>query len=264
MENQDYYQVLGIDKDADPKEIKIAYRKLAFQYHPDRNHGKSEAAARMKQVNEAYAVLSDKDKRRRYDALGRQYGDAAHSRFRQRYSEQDIFRGSDIHQVFEEMARSFGFRGVDEIFKEFYGPGYRQFDFKGPGITGGGFFFFGGLGRGPRGLVSGGLGKLAKMLLGKMGAGELPEKGEDLQDVIHLGPDQATNGGPYAYFLREKSKKLVVKIPPGIKDRQKIRLAGMGRAGKWGGDHGDLYLEVRIRAPILERIKRLIGKSRSI
>ena len=263
MEKQDYYQVLGIDKGADPKRIKNAYRKLAFEYHPDRNLGKPEAAARMKHVNEAYAVLSDPDKRRRYDALGRQFGDTAHSRFRESYSEQDIFKGSDIHQVFEEMARSFGFRGVDEIFKEFYGPGYRKFDFKGRGGSGGGFFFFGGFGRGPRGLFSGGLEKLTKLLMGKMGAGQLPEKGEDLQDVIHLGPDLAANGGPYAYFHRAKSKKLVVKIPPGIKNRQKIRLSGMGNAGKWGGVQGDLYLEVRIKTPILDRLKRLIGKKDS-
>jgi len=171
MEQQDYYQQLNIEKNAGQKQIKEAYRKLAFEYHPDRNQGNPNAANEMKAINEAYAVLSDGSKRRQYDEMKQRFGSSAHTRFRSSYSEKDIFSGSDIHQIFEEMARSFGVRGFDEIFREFYGPGYRSFEFRKKGLFGRGFFFFGGFGGG------GGLGKLSKFLLGKMGVEQMPEKG---------------------------------------------------------------------------------------
>ena len=105
MSNNNYYKELNVQRDASDQKIKAAYRKLAFEFHPDRN--KSETAAeRMKAVNEAYAVLSDPAKRQQYDMLYQQYGDGARSQFRQNYSDQDIFNGSDIQQIFEEMARA--------------------------------------------------------------------------------------------------------------------------------------------------------------
>ena len=127
MEQKDYYEALGIDKSATAKEIKEAYRRLAFQYHPDKNPGDPAAVERMKGINEAYAVLSDPVKKERYDSLKDSYGDSAYNRFRQGYSEQDIFRDSDINQVFEEFSRSFGFRNFEDVFREVYGPGYRTF-----------------------------------------------------------------------------------------------------------------------------------------
>jgi len=148
MEQNDYYQILGLDKDASQKQIKEAYRKLAFKYHPDRNKEHPETAEKMKRVNEAYAVLSDTEKRGEYDMLRQQLGSSAYSQFRTNYSEQDIFSGSDINQIFEEMARAFGFRHYDEIFRQFYGQGYRTFEFKKPGFTVSGFVFSRGLGRG--------------------------------------------------------------------------------------------------------------------
>ena len=121
MTQKDYYQILSVNKNAASKEIKEAYRKLAFKYHPDRNKENGEAAEKMKIVNEAYAVLSSPEKRREYDALRQQFGSDAYSRFRNNYSQQDIFSGSDINHIFEEMAKAFGLRGSNEIFKEFYG-----------------------------------------------------------------------------------------------------------------------------------------------
>ena len=82
----------------------------------------------MKQINEAYAVLSNAEKRSEYDRMRQQYGSAAYQQFRQGYSEQDIFSGSDVNQILEQMARAFGLRGFDEIFKEFYGKGYRHYE----------------------------------------------------------------------------------------------------------------------------------------
>lgn len=263
MKPVDYYQVLAVDQKADPKQIKESYRELAFKHHPDRNKKHPESAEKMKRINEAYAVLSDPQKRRDYDALRQQYGSSAYSRFRKNYSEHDIFSGSDIHHIFEEMAKSFGFRNFDEIFKEFYGPGYRTFEFKKPGFTAGGFVFFGRFGRGsrrqPQLPLKGTLGKLSRYLFKQISGVDMPEKGADINDVIHLDPQKARKGGPYAYFFKKKSKKLVVKIPPGVKDGQKIRLAGMGEDGTGGAGPGDLYLKVKIKKPLLQKMKKLIG-----
>ena len=261
MDNQEYYQLLGVEKSADPKTIKESYRKLAFKFHPDRNKGDEEAASRMKAINEAYAVLSDEKKRREYDTLKQQYGSSAYSHFRQNYSEQDIFNGSDINQVFEEMARSFGFRGFDEIFKEFYGQG-RSFKVDRPGFSGRGYVFFGGFGRGGGKPMIGNLGKFSKYLLGKMGVEQLSAKGEDMHDVIELSPTHAQIGGPYAYYHKKRAKKLVVKVPPGVRDGQKIRLAGMGKTGKGGGTPGDIYLKIHIRKPLIEKLKGMIRRSK--
>ena len=121
MAQQDYYRMLGVDRSADSKKIKEAYRELAFKYHPDRNEKNPDSAEMMKQINEAYAVLSNVEKRRTYDSMRNRFGENAYGQFRNTYTEQDIFNGSDVHQIFEEMARSFGLRGVDGIFKDFYG-----------------------------------------------------------------------------------------------------------------------------------------------
>ena len=101
MEQKDYYKILGLDKDVGQKQIKEAYRKRAFKYHPDRNKEHPESAEKMKRINEAYAVLSQPEKRREYDMLRHQFGSSAYSQLRKNYSEQDIFTGSDINQIFE-------------------------------------------------------------------------------------------------------------------------------------------------------------------
>ncbi len=255
MEQKDYYQILGLDKDAGQKQIKQAYRKLAFKYHPDRNKEHPETAEKMKRVNEAYAVLSDPKKRGEYDMLRQRFGSSAYSQFRNNYSEQDIFSGSDINQIFEEMARSFGFRRYDEIFREFYGQGYQTFEFKRPGFTASGFVFSRGLKKSP-------FGKLYQYAFKKIAGVELPENGADINDIIHLDPLMTQQGGPYAYFLRKKSKKLVVNIPPGVREGQRIRLAGMGEDGKGGGKPGDLYLKVYIKKPLALKIKNFISHLR--
>ena len=265
MDSKDYYRILGIETDAGSDKIKAAYRELAFQYHPDRNEKNPDASEKMKQLNEAYAVLSNPMKRREYDSLRQQYGSAAYQRFRQGYSQQDIFNGSDVHQVFEEMAKSFGFRGYEDIFKEFYGNGYRTFKFKGPGVVMGGFVFSGSFGRGKnrQGQLpgSGGLfGKLIQNFFQKAIGMKPMEKGKDIHEVIQLDEASARQGGPYAYFHKNQSKKLVVTLPRGVRAGQKIRLTGMGEAGKGGGEPGDLYLKIHIKRPLLERIKGYITK----
>jgi DnaJ-class molecular chaperone len=259
MSQEDYYQVLGVDQNASKTKIKEAYRQLAFKYHPDRNRESAAAAEKMKKINEAYAVLSNSAKKNDYDKLKSQFGSSAYTHFRNNYSEQDIFSGSDINHIFEEMARSFGFRGSNEIFKEFYGRGYQRFEFKNPGGQSGRFIFRHFSKAGNQGQVhspmEGSFGKLLRFVLQKAGGIQFPQDGADIDENLYLAPQQASQGGPFAYYLRRESKKLVVKIPAGIREGQRIRLAGMGGKGKAGGKPGDLYLKVHIRKPLLKSIK---------
>ncbi len=259
MSPDDYYQVLGVDKTASKTQIKEAYRQLAFKYHPDRNKADPAAADKMKRINEAYAVLSDPAKKSKYDNFKSQFGSSAYSHFRNTYSEQDIFSGSDIHHIFEEMARSFGFRSSNEIFKEFYGKGYQRFEFKGPGGQTRRYVFGSPPRTGNRQQFQfpsqGHLAKIIRMVLQKFGGIQLPEDGADIDEDLYLAPHQAMQGGPYAYYLRRHGKKLVVNIPAGIRAGKRIRLAGMGEKGKAGGKPGDLFLRVHIRKPLLKSIK---------
>ncbi|GAB6907550.1 Heat shock protein DnaJ domain protein [Desulfosarcina cetonica] len=100
MSQQDYYKILGVSKDATDSEIKKAYRKLAMKYHPDHSKGDKNAEEMFKKVSEAYAVLSDKEKRQQYDTFGS-------TGFHQRYSQEDIFRNVDLGDILKE----FGFGG---------------------------------------------------------------------------------------------------------------------------------------------------------
>jgi DnaJ-class molecular chaperone len=271
MNQKDYYQILGVDRDTPQQKIREAYRKLAFQYHPDQNKDNPSAVEKMKEINEAYAVLSDSNKKEKYDTFALEYGPSAYDRFKQSYSEQDIFRGSDINQVFEEMTRSFGFRNFEEVFRESYGQGYRTFEFRRPGVFGRGFIFYGpGFGRrqkkvdrseGPTSppIQFGFLGKLIQYAVKTtLGIGSY-EKGKNWEEVITLDPQLALEGGKIKYLHRRKSKELVIAIPSGIKEGQKIRLKGMGAEGKNGGEPGDLYLKVQIRRPFSNRIKELLS-----
>lgn len=266
INQKDYYQILGIEKGASPKKIKEAYRKLAFQYHPDRNKENPSAVEKMKEINEAYAVLSDPKKKNDYDRFHEQYGPNGYDRFKKSYSEQDIFRGSDINQIFEEMARAFGFRGFEEIFRESYGQRYQSFEFRRPGVFGKGFIFFGpGSGRsGQQGIPTsseifpGFLGKLTRYFLKKTFGIREPARGKDLLDTIYLNSRQAMEGAKGKYVHRKRSKELLITIPPGVKENQKIRLKGMGEPGKEGGEPGDLYLKVKIKTPLLEKVRSLL------
>ena len=108
----DYYAVLGLEKTAGAEQIKKAYRKLALKYHPDKNPDDKKAEERFKEITEAYAVLSDPEKKQQYD----QFGDAA---FHQRFSQEDIFRGADLGSIFREFG--VGGRGGDDIFSQIFG-----------------------------------------------------------------------------------------------------------------------------------------------
>ncbi len=267
MTRKDYYQILGVPENASQKQIKEAFRRLALEHHPDRNRDAPASAERMKAVNEAYAVLSNPRRRAEYDTLRQQFGETAYTHFRSSHSEQDLFRGSDINQIFEELARSFGLRGVDEIFKDVYGPGYRSFEFRRPGMFGRGFIFVSGFG-GPRRqapgdppLEGGGpLGRLSQRMRSRIAAMAPAARGRDIRDTLSLPADLARQGGAWAYHHKPRHKKLVVRIPAGVREGQQIRLAGMGMEGRGGGPPGDLLLKVVLRRSLAERIKGFLGR----
>jgi curved DNA-binding protein len=214
MAVRDYYDILGVSKNASDEELKRAYRKLAMKYHPDRNPNKKEAEDRFKELNEAYAVLSDKEKRRQYDMYGAEG-------FRQRFSQEDIFRGFNFEDIFSNL---FGRRARRET-----------------GFGGGGTFDFADL--------FGGTGGYQDM-------GRMPQKGHDMVYEWPISLEDAAFGGERTVSIpRDKRvEQISVKIPPGIPSGKKLRVAGKGMPGKNGGNPGDLYLQIAVRShPIFTR-----------
>jgi curved DNA-binding protein len=265
VEQKDYYETLGLTSNADVKQIRDAYRRLALMHHPDRNRNNPESAERMKAINEAYAVLSDPVKRREYDTFRLNYGSSAYDRYRQTHTDQDIFKGSDIQQIFEELSRAFGYRSFEDIFRDVYGTGYRYFEFRRPGVLGrvvmGGFGGGQATGKAPPFVTY--LNKLLRYGLKKKWGIELPERGKDIRDSILISAGQAGPGSKVNYTCRKTGRKLTVNIPVNIRAGQQLRLKGMGEAGRGGGKAGDLYLTVNIRNPLMQQAKDVIDTIRS-
>ncbi|HAR95424.1 MAG TPA: molecular chaperone DnaJ [Deltaproteobacteria bacterium] len=272
MGDKDYYQVLGLERSASGASIKDAYRKLAFEYHPDRNSGDPTAVERMKEINEAYAVLSDPMKRQRYDSLRREFGSSAYDRFRQGYSDQDIFRGSDINQIFEEMARAFGFRSFDEVFRDSYGSTYRTYQFSRPGVFGK-FIIMrpgqhqtsgrtqGEVGQDVGSIGTGLLGRLAssavRYLIRSMLGASGGTQSADRKGSIDILPQQAEMGGKVRYTDPDTMRQVTISVPAGVTEGQVLRLKGMG-AEDPSGHRGDLYLCVHVKRSLVHRLKSLL------
>jgi len=265
MEQKDYYDILELTNDATHKQVRDAYRRLALLHHPDRNKDNPEAAERMKAINESYAVLSDPQKRREYDTLRTTYGSSAYGQFRQTHTDQDIFKGSDIQQIFEELSRAFGYRSFEDIFRQSYGAGYRTFEFKQPGAFGRVFVGSsgGGQGAGKSTPLAGYLEKLIRYGLKKKWGIELPEKGKDIQDSLVLSPDQARLGGKIQYSGGKTARELFVTIPPNTGAGQQLRLKGMGEPGRAGAEAGELYLTINVRSPLIQKAKDIIATIKS-
>jgi curved DNA-binding protein len=214
MASRDYYDILGVSKNASYEELKRAYRKLAMKYHPDRNPNKKEAEERFKEINEAYAVLSDKEKRKQYDTFGAEG-------FRQRFTQEDIFRGFDFDDLLSNL---------------FGGRGKREFRFGGKGGSDFGDFFSG--------------------QYGHRDMGRMPQRGEDILYELTISLEEAAFGGEKRISYRKNGRveEVSVKIPRGIPSGKRLRLTGKGIEGKNGGPPGDLYLQVSIAEhPIFSR-----------
>jgi curved DNA-binding protein len=203
--SEDYYSTLGVSKDASDKEIKKAYRKLAMKYHPDHTKGDKGAEEKFKKISEAYAVLSDKKKRQEYDTFGSEG-------FRQRFSQEDIFRGFDFSDIFKE----FGFGGADFSGT---GGGARRFSF-GQGSP----FGFGG------------------------GQQQARVKGSDLVYELPLTLREVATGASKTVSFQHqgRSENLTVKIPKGLITGKQLRLAGKGNPSPYGGPPGDLYIKSKL------------------
>lgn len=214
---RDYYETLGVSKSASEDEIRSAFRKLARKYHPDVAKDKKTAEEKFKQINEAYEVLSDPEKRQKYDQLGADWNQPGGFQPPPGWGTQRPGGG--------------GFRQWDGE------NGGVEFEFGGTGFSD--FFeaFFGG-GRGRS--AFGGFG----------GRPATAERGSDVEADIMVTLEEALHGSTRTVSLRRTGSNKVetyqVKIPRGVHEGQRIRLAGQGEAGARGGQSGDLFLRVRL------------------
>ena len=229
MEYKDYYKILGLPRTATEKDIKAAYRKLARKHHPDVNKGDPKAEARFKEINEANAVLSDPEKRRRYDALGPDW--AAHARPGPAGARAG--RGGSVHVDFGE-----DLGGFSEFFRTIFGAG--GFGTPGPGEG------FGG------GRAGGGFREVdLEEVFGRAGTG-----GQDVETPVELTLDEILRGTSRTIQVGEggAARRVQVKIPAGVREGARVRVAGEGAPGRQGGQRGDLYLRVRtVSHPQLQR-----------
>ena len=224
MDFKDYYSTLGVSKTATDKELKQAFRKLARKYHPDVNPGDKSAEAKFKEVNEAYEVLGDPEKRKKYDELGANW----------RLYEQQAAAGGPrpagaggfggfsggVHTMTEEEMREMF--GEDSPFSDFF-----QTFFGGATVGGG----FEDARRGGRG-----------------NARNRARKGRDVEQEIELSLDDVYGGVTrrLMFTLGGQNRSVDVRIPAGVGDGSRVRIAGEGEPGTGGAPNGDLYLRIRL------------------
>ncbi len=197
----DYYAILGVGKNATEREIKANYRKLAKKYHPDKNPDNRAAEEKFKKISEAYAVLSDPEKKKKYDTFGSE-------KFHQRFSQEDIFRGTNLNDILREM-------GIGDIF------GFGGASFGGTRFSG---TQFGGT---PFG-----------------GTATAPDL--DISTEMTISLEESVKGGERRFSLKGErgTETISVKIPAGVNEGSKLRLAGKGR--RYDRHKGDLYIKIHI------------------
>lgn len=219
MKYKDYYQILGVDKNASQDEIKKAYRKLAKKYHPDANPGNKEAEEKFKDVSEAYEVLGDEEKRKQYDALG----------------------------------SGFNFQGGYDFDPSQFGFDNFKYDFSSSSGNYSDFFnmFFGGGGLNFRDFFGGGSSGFRRTSYSK--------KGKDIESELEVTLIEGFKGleKKITFRRQNQNKSLTFKIPKGVKDGEKIRLKGQGEPGINGGENGDLYLTVKMKTETNQSLEGL-------
>jgi DnaJ-class molecular chaperone len=217
VEYKDYYKTLGVPKNASTDDIKKAYRKLARQYHPDVNR-KPEAEKRFKEINEAHEVLSDPDKRKRYDTIGPEWQQFAQQRGRTSGGFQYVYTGQPGENLFGEDAS-----GFSDFFRTLFGQA-----------------------------ANGGFGEAEDLLTrARRGTRTRARQGQDVEGEVEVTLAEAYRGTEQVVQISQNNggppRRLTVKIPPGVRDGQRIRLAGQGAPGMNGGPRGDAYLRVRVK-----------------
>jgi curved DNA-binding protein len=222
VEFKDYYQILGVPRDASDEEIKKAFRKLARRYHPDVAKDKTTAEEKFKEINEAYEVLSDPENRRKYDELA--------VRWREGVQPPPGWNGQARQGPAGEQTYEFRFDGTgfSDFFEQFFGRGGRF----------GGFAGF----AGPETESSEGA--------------TFARRGSDLESDILVTLEEVLKGSVRTLSLQRTDRRtgqtttqtLKVRIPPGVHEGQVIRVAGMGEDGIGQGGSGDLYLRVHLAA----------------
>lgn len=232
MDYKDYYKILGVSKSASQDEIKKAFRKLANKYHPDKNPGDKSAEAKFKEANEANEVLSDPEKRRRYDELGSNWknyqqgtgsGGFDWGKYQNQYGQQQYGSsngGQTFYTDFGDLGGAFGKGGGG--FSDFFEA------------------FFGGAGSGFTG---------SKQRQGK----RQQLKGDDMHAELPITLEEAYNGAEKLFELNGQTIKL--KIKKGAYDGQTLKLAGKGYPGHNSGSNGDLLLTLKLeKHPLYNRI----------
>jgi len=231
MEYKDYYKILGVSRNATEKEIKKAYRKLARQYHPDANPNDPTAEEKFKEINEAYEVLSDPEKRKKYDQFGAQWKHFTGAGGRP----EDFWQqwqpgaagapgGTGYRTVSpEELEEMFGGAGgFSDFFEALFGMGGRR---TGP-RTGGFEDIFGGA------------------YAGRTAARGRPMRGRDIEHPVDITLEEAYRGA--TRVLQMDGERIEVTIPRGVKTGSRVRVAGKGEPGRNGGKPGDLYLKINV------------------
>ncbi len=224
MEFKDYYATLGVAKTATEKEIKQAYRKLARKFHPDVNPGDKTAEARFKSINEAYEVLGDPEKRRKYDELGanwRQYEQA------QQQGRPGPF--GDGAWTVNVGGGEGGFRSMsEEEMRRLFGDQNPFSDFFQT--------FFGGAAPGPAGRSA------------RQGRGARSRRGRDVEQDLELTLEDAFHGATRRFAIKHEghTRSVDVRIPAGVNDGSRVRVTGEGEHGVGGASAGDLYLRVHL------------------